>query len=347
MNKYVFKICEEIFDFNTFEEFKDKTILITGANGLIGGMFADYFSYLNEFKNYNIKLILCSYKNKEKVERISHLVDKPYVNYINLDLTENLDNSKLPTSIIDYCFYCAGYATPKKFIENPISSILINTVGLYNILNFTYKNNKNCKFLYISSSEVYSNTNKTIHNECDQLTIDLDNKRNFYKIGKISGELLVNKFVENGFDAKSIRTSVCYGPGVLSDDNRVISDLTRKGLHNDSIQLLDDGSSIRKYLHISDFCKMVFNIINYGTKNVYNTCGNEKNTVLELAKYISDLTGKEIILGSSSNVISKYAPEDVNLSLKNYEDDFGEHTFKSTKNGITEFVNWYNDTINI
>ena len=345
MNKYIKKICEEIFEFNKFEEFKNKTILITGANGLIGGMFADYFSYLNDIKNYNINLILCSYKDISNLKRINHLVNKDYVQYVNVDLTKNCNWSNFILTKVDFCFYSAGYATPKKFIENPIGSILVNTVGVYDILDFIYENNKNCKFTYISSAEVYSNSFNKIHSETDDLIVNLENKRNFYKLGKISGELLINEYIKQGLLGKSIRTSVCYGPGVLGDDNRVISDLTRKGLTENNIQLLDGGLSTRKYLHISDFCKMVFNITHYGTKNVYNTCGNEEKTVLEIAQYISNITNKKIILGSTNNVISKYAPEDVSLSLENYKKDFGNHIFKTTKEGIEDFVNWYKKII--
>jgi UDP-glucuronate decarboxylase len=341
MDTHIKNICEEIYNFNSFDEFKDKTILITGANGLIGGMFSDYFSYLNEIKNYNIKLVLTSFKIKEDVKRIEHLVNKPYVTYISLDLTKEQSWGEIDNHSIDYAFYCAGYATPKKFIDQPISSFLINTLGLYNLLDFICKNNNKCKFLYISSAEVYSANKDMVHKETDNLIIDINNKRNFYKFGKISGELILSDFLNKGLNVKSIRTSVCYGPGILDDDSRVISDLSKKAFNNDVIELMDDGSAKRKYLHISDFCKMVFNITNYGKKSVYNTSGNQENTVKEIAKIISDKTDKKIKLGSTSNIISRYAPKDVMLSLSNYEDEFGVHEFKPTKDGISEFVDWY------
>ena len=58
MNKHIYKNCEEISKNIDIKSFKNKTILITGANGLIGGFIAEFLYYLNLEHNSNIKIIL-------------------------------------------------------------------------------------------------------------------------------------------------------------------------------------------------------------------------------------------------------------------------------------------------
>jgi dTDP-glucose 4,6-dehydratase/UDP-glucuronate decarboxylase len=346
MDVYIENICDGIFKTNDYNNFKNKTILITGANGLIGGMLADFFHYLNKEKEFNIHLILTSKSKSNDLTRIKHLLEKKYVTYFDFDLSNSKqDIPDLPK--IDYCFYSAGYATPAKFIDRPIETLNTNINGLYLFLELIMSNNLNAHFLYISSGEVYSaNDNSSLYKETDIINIDLNNKRNFYKIGKISGELLINYFREKGLKASSIRTTICYGPGVLDTDNRVLSDLVRKGVNTGIIQLMDSGESTRKLLHITDFCLMALNIAQTCKHETYNVNGPNELSIFEIASEISDTLNIPVKRGNELNSITKYASNSVSMSIDRYEDEFGKHIFKSTKEGIKDFVNWYKTILN-
>jgi len=341
MDSFVKKICSDVFKTNDYTNFKNKNILITGANGLIGGILADFFHYLNQEKKFNINLILTSKSKSSDLTRIKHLLTEEYVTYFDYDLSTTTQNiPDLPK--IDYCFYSAGYATPAKFIDRPIETLNTNINGLYMFLEFIMNNNPNSHFLYISSGEIYSaNNNSDLYKETDIINVDLSNKRNFYKIGKITGELLINHFRDKGLKASSIRTTICYGPGVLDTDNRVLSDLTRKGINNKIIQLMDNGESTRKLLHITDFCSMVLNISQTCKHETYNVNGPDELSIFEIANIISEVLNVPVEKGNELNVITKYATSSVSMSISRYEEEFGKHTFVSTKEGIKNFVDWY------
>lgn len=347
MDAYIEKICNDIFETQDFNHFNNKTVLITGANGLLGGIIADFFNYLNKRKNFNINLILTSKSEETKLTRIKHLLKENYVTYFNYDLSQTNKWPEIEFPKIDYCFYSSGYATPSKFINKPIETLNTNIDGLYKTLEFTTTNNPNVKFLYISSGEIYSaNDNTDLYKEEDIINVNLNNKRNFYKVGKIAGELIVNYFRDNGFNASSIRTTICYGPGVLDDDNRVLSDLVRKGINDDYIQLMDSGKSTRRLLHITDFCSMIFNIIKKCKSEVYNVNSIDELSIFEIATIISETLNKPVLLGNESNVITQNTAHSVSMSIDRYEKEFGKHTFKSTKEGIKDFINWYKTILN-
>ena len=118
MNKFIENVCDSIFSNGDMEEFKNKTILITGANGLIGGLLSEYFNYLN-------------------------------VTYESLDLSMKTQGDSILDHKIDYCFYCAGYAQPSKFMSDFYSTLSINLVGLHDTLESIFIQNKHAKVLYL------------------------------------------------------------------------------------------------------------------------------------------------------------------------------------------------------
>jgi len=339
MNKFIKDICLRIYKNCDVFDFKNKTVLITGANGLIGGFLADFLHYLNVEYDYNIKIILTSLSANPK--RLKHLLSEDNVMYFSTDLTltgvaQHLD--------IDYCFYCAGYAQPGKFLSNPYKTFTLNVNGLRYTLKNIFYNNKKAKVIYISSSEVYAlNDNSEPHREEDFLNISLSHKRIPYILGKVSGEYQVNIFRDLGFDAKSARVSLCYGPGHVMDDSRVMSDLTRKGIENDTLKLFDDGTSFRKYQHISDCCIMLFNILFRGKSEVYNVGGKEEVTIYDMANIIGNKFNKEVVKGEVNNEVASSAPKKVSISLDRYETEFDKFDFMSFGDGMKNYLNWYED----
>ena len=342
MNKYVLKTSHEIIDRCDISSFKNKTIMITGANGLIGGFLTDFFHYLNTNHDYNIKLLLTSLSKTP--DRILHLLDNKNIEYQSIDLSQSFE-FKFDKKI-DYCFYCAGYAQPAKFLSNPIKTFSLNTTGVNLVFDNIYKQNKNATCIFLSSSEVYTmNKNEKSHSEDDLISISMQHKRYPYVLGKVGGESIVNSFNDLGYKAKSVRVSLCYGPGVSMEDSRVMSELVDKGINQPVIKLFDEGTAARRYMHISDFCIALFNITLYGEFNTYNVGGTEETSIYEMAKCIGEVFNKSVQKGISNNNVSVSAPKRVWVSLDRYENEFESIITKPFKEGLTEFINWYKDSI--
>jgi UDP-glucuronate decarboxylase len=339
MNKFIKNLCERVYRNCTVSELKNKTILVTGANGLIGGFIADFLCFLNTEYSYNIKIVLTSLSESPK--RLKHHLFKDNIMYISQDLSENYKEYEYE---IDYCFFCAGYAQPSKFLSNTFKTFFLNTHGLYNTMKNVFKN-KNARGIFLSSSEIYTmNETESSHKEADEIHLSLEHKRNSYIFGKIAGEMIMNDFKNLGFDTATVRVSLCYGPGHLYNDTRVMSDITRKATSEEStIKLFDDGSALRRYLHISDFLVMLLNITIRGKEEVYNVGGVEEVSIYDMASHIGNFFNKEIQTGISHNKVSTSAPKRVWVSLDRYEKEFGKVSSLVFEDGLEDYLSWFQE----
>ena len=115
MTEYDYSIidegCKSLADRTNFEILQDKTVLIIGANGLIGSFLSDFFCCLNDHYSYNMKIILTSYSDAAKAVRVQRILHRKDVKYFSWDCSQRIDEENLDESI-EYIFFCAGYGQP-------------------------------------------------------------------------------------------------------------------------------------------------------------------------------------------------------------------------------------------
>lgn len=317
-------ITEYNIDFNIL---KDKTILITGASGLIG------LHILSSIKDKQKELNINIYTwNKSPNDILRETFSG--CNTIYNDITEIHDLDFLPN--FDYIIHSSGYAQPNKFLDNKIKTIEINTSVTLRLLN---KLKPNGTFLFISSSEVY---NGLFEYNITEDRIGLTNPthpRSPYIEGKRCGESICNVFRENGKNVKVVRLGITYGPGTQKGDTRVINSLIDKGLNNDIIELLDDGSSLRSFCYITDAVEMIWNILFNGREFIYNVASTNSMSILELSNIIGSVLNKKIKIPKNNKGLVGN-PIMVNLSIDRYVKEFGKDSFISVEVGIKNTIDW-------
>lgn len=348
--KYNFSIieddCKELFsrDIKNINTFKYKSVLITGANGLIGGFLSDFMCYLNDKHNFNINIYLTSLSEKEKAQRIQHLVNRKDVTYFSWDLANEFPTEKIKN--VNYVFFASGYGQPKKFIDNKINTILINTIGLNSLLKFCAKNSSS--LLYMSTSEIYGSPddNNVPTKEEYNGNYSITSNRACYISSKRLGEVLCCEYSKQyNFDIKIARIALTYGPGVLFSDDRVLQDFILNGKKNKNIILMDDGSAIRNYIYIVDSIEIMLNILLNGKSNIYNIGGDkEEVTIFDLANKIGNIYKISVNKGNkkSDNIVG--APNKVSLDMSKYQTEFNKKYDKFIKldDGIKNVIKWFN-----
>ena len=154
-----------------WDRMTNKSVMITGANGMLATYMVYVLAYLNETQNANIKIIATA-RNIEKAKaRFSDLSKMSNFELIKHDVTENVNYE----SNVDYIVHAASPASPKYYNIDPVGVIMPNILGTKNTLELARKNNIE-GYLYFSSGEVYGQLN-------DGEVVNED-KSNILEVGK-------------------------------------------------------------------------------------------------------------------------------------------------------------------
>lgn len=293
MNNILYKNgIAKVLSKNNFLELKNKCILITGANGLIGSALIDVINFLNEVDNYNIKII-GSVRNKNNIlERFN--------DYKNLKIIEyDINNKLVLKEKIDYIINTASNADPKNFATNPVGTISSNVIGTKNLLDFCI-NNRVEKFLEISSGEIYGQGDENIlsFDENYSGNIDSTNPRACYPIGKLAAENLCVCYTKQ-YNISTVIARLChtYGPTQRSNDSRVSAAFIRNVLNGEDICMKSDGRQIRSYCYVLDAITGILRILISGVKGeAYNVANkNSIVSIREMAEAIAKNGNRKVI----------------------------------------------------
>ena len=250
------------------------------------------------------------------------------------DLT-NVDFCKsLPEA--DYIIHAAGYGQPGKFMENPVKTLKLNTAATFSLME---KLKPGGKFLFISTSEVYSGLTNPPHKENEIGTTNTDHQRACYIESKRGGEAICNAYRMRGIAAKSARVSLAFGPGTRATDARVLHSFINRAILEGKIELLDSGLAKRTYCYIADAVEMLWYILMNGRESIYNVGGESKTTIAELAKFIGNYLGVPVIFPKSSHAITG-APLDVSLDLTKVKTEFGKTEFMPLNEALIATIEW-------
>ena len=318
--------------------FRGKTILITGASGLIGTYFLTYFSHLNSL---GFQIIIYAQSFSSKTGFMQRLIDGGEIFHLLIDLSDEEQYKKLVEA--DVIVHCAGYAQPSIFMKNPVSTLTINvaaTLALFKRLR------KGGSLIFISSSEVYCGL-ETLPFKEDQIgTSTPYHTRASYIEGKRCAEAICASYSSSGVRAISIRLGDTYGPGTKIGDKRALNSFIERALKLNKIELMDQGLAIRTYCYISDAFEVMGMILASGSYNVYNVGGVSFISIADLAKEIGRLTNCEVILPKEDKEISG-APKILNLDLSRSRQEFNKTHYIDLTEGLKRTIAWQSELYGI
>lgn len=296
-----------------FSELKGKSVFVTGGTGLLGSQLVFFMDYLNQVKNYEIKIYaLC--RSEEKAKRVFG----ESFSRIHCVIGDVLNFPQIADSI-DYVIHGASITASKEFINHAVETINIAVNGTLNVLRFA--ETKNVKsFVYLSSMEAFGVTDgKGEVREEDLGYIDISSPRSSYMESKRMCENLCACFAaEYGLDVKSVRLAQTLGAGIDYNDTRVAAYFARSVIEKTDIVLKTEGKTKRPILYSADAVSAILTVLLKGEKGNVYTAANPATfkTIRETAEMIVDKIAKNTIklTFEIKEVPAEYAPN-LNLNL--------------------------------
>lgn len=288
MNRIIDEDITQIISDNLIDwsRFRNKTVLVTGANGMLPAYLVFTFLYLNKLYDFETKVIALV-RNKTKADaKFKDFIQDPHLKILVQDISEPINVSE----DIHFIIHAASQASPKYYGVDPVGTINANVIGTINTLQLA-KDKQVEAYLFFSSSEVYGIVNPEYFpfKESDYGYIDLLNVRTCYAESKRMGEnLCVAWNYQYNVPAKIVRIFHTFGPGMQLDDHRVFADFCSNIVKNEDIILKSDGSAVRLFCYITDAVKAYIKVLLDGQSacayNVANVAG--EISMIELAEML-------------------------------------------------------------
>ena len=314
-----------------FRELHKKKILITGASGIIGVNILACLRELTATQACDVSVT--AVMQSAPLPYLQEFCNFSNCSIVRGDITDVQFCRRF--SEADYIIHAAGYGQPGRFMQNPVKTLQLNTSSTLLLFEKLLPGGK---FLFISTSELYSGLSHPPFTEQQIGTTNTTHPRACYIEGKRCGEAIVNAFREQGVKAKSARLALAYGPGTRPDDMRVLNSFIQRALQG-KITLLDHGEAKRTYCYVADAVEMMWDILLYGKDPIYNVGGNLRTTVKEVAKKIGACLQVPVEFPETSRTL-KEAPDDVYLDMSKIKDEFRKTDFVQLDEGLARTIRW-------
>lgn len=282
------------------EILQGKTLLITGATGLIGRNLIRFLEKENETLENPIK-ILALVRNLEKAKKQFEKVSN--IEYI----VGNVMDKIVVDSKIDYIIHAASQTSSKMFVNEPIQTIETAFQGTKNILELAKE--KNVKsMVYLSTMEVYGapTTDEKINEEHGTNINTMEVRSSYPESKRMCETLCCSYYSEYNLPVKVLRLTQTFGCGVPYDDGRVFAEFARCAIEKKDIVLHTKGETKRNYLDVMDAVNAIFTVLLRGENGQAYNAANEDTycSIFEMAKLVA-----EKCTGNTINVLIKVEDE--------------------------------------
>ena len=280
----------------SFNDFHNKTFLVTGATGLIGSMIIKALLFCNQQKQLNISIIALVRDIKKAEKIFEDFLPNDVIKFVIGDLS----NGEIEINIgINYIIHAASVTSSKYMIERPIETIKTSINGTDAILQLA-KEKKSESVVYVSSMEMYGTfekQNEIVTEDKIGLIDPLIVRSDYPESKRMCENLCVAYSSEYGIPVKIARLSQTFGAGVLPTESRVFSQFAHSVIERKDIVLHTEGLSEGNYTYLSETIEALLILLLKGTNGEAYNIANEAchMTIAEMAKMVSnEVAGKQI-----------------------------------------------------
>ncbi len=258
-----------------------KKILVTGGAGFIGSHLCKRLLQQGE------KVICLDNLFTGTYDNIKSFLDNENFEFINADIINPIDLD------VDEIYNLACPASPVHYQYDPIKTSKTSFSGALNVLELA--KNAGARVLQASTSEIYGDP--LIHPQTEDYrgNVNTIGPRACYDEGKRIAETLFFDYQRQyGVDIRVVRIFNTYGPNMLENDGRVVSNFIIQALKNVDITVYGDGSQTRSFCYVDDLVDGLIKMMEQDNFNGPVNLGNPvEMTINELAEMVIEKTGSE------------------------------------------------------
>lgn len=266
-----------------------KTYLVTGGAGFLGSHLCERLLLLDEtcqviaFDN----LSSCVGHN---LRHLKYSFPGRFI-FMERDICQGL-HMALEDYDIDGIFNLACPASPPFYQRMPIETTLSCTLGVYNVLEFATA--RKCRVLQTSTSEVYGDPEVHPQPETYRGKVNCFGPRACYDEGKRAAEALFFDYQkQRGTDIRIVRIFNTYGPNMLRNDGRVVSNFINQALKGEALTIYGDGQQSRSFCYVEDLINAIMIVWKSNYKAPVNIGNPDEYTMYELADAVIRITGSK------------------------------------------------------
>ncbi len=222
------------------------------------------------------------------VSNVDHLCDSDAFVLMNHDVTTFIAFE----GSLDAVFHFASPASPVDYLELPIQTLKVGSLGTHNVLGLAMA--KKARFLLASTSEAYGDPQVHPQPESYWGHVNPVGPRGVYDEAKRFGEAMTMAYHRyHGLDTRIVRIFNTYGPRMRPNDGRVVSNFIVQALRDEPLTIYGDGSQTRSFCYVDDEMDGIVQLFEHGGPEPTNIGNPGEFTVSRLAEMVIDLTGSK------------------------------------------------------
>jgi len=264
---------------------------VTGGAGFVGSHLVDRL-----MERGDEVICLDNYFTGRK-DNIRHWIGHPNFELIRHDVTEPI---KLE---VDRIWHLACPASPIHYQFNPIKTAKTSFLGTYNMLGLARR--VGARLLLASTSEVYGDPEVHPQPESYRGSVNPIGIRSCYDEGKRIAETLCFDYKRmHNTEVRVMRIFNTYGPRMLPDDGRVVSNFIVQALKGEPLTLFGDGSQTRSFCYVDDLIDGMIRLMNSDHTGPMNIGNPDEFTIQVLARMVRDRINPNL------KIVNKPLPQD-------------------------------------
>jgi len=255
-------------------------VLVTGGAGFLGSHLSDRL--LKEGHD----VIAMDNLVTGNSDNIAHLAGNPHFQFIHHDIT----NYIYLKGELDAILHFASPASPVDYLELPIQTLKVGSLGTHNALGLALA--KNARLLLASTSEVYGDPQ--IHPQTEDYWghVNPIGPRGVYDEAKRFAEAMTMAYHRaHGVETRIVRIFNTYGPRMRLNDGRVVPNFIKQALSGEQLTVYGDGSQTRSFCYASDLVDGIYRLLMSDEREPTNIGNPAELTIRQFAEQINDITG--------------------------------------------------------